>query len=59
MKRKGAGTAIVGTPDQVTEALQDYIDAGVSHLVLSGFPHADEARRFGRGVLPRFTKVTV
>lgn len=57
--RKGAGTAIVGTPAQVQEALQDYIDVGISHFVLSGFPHADEATRFGKDVLPRFNTVTV
>ncbi len=52
--RKGAGTAIVGTPDQVKEALQDYINVGVSHFVLSGFPHVEEAQRFGQLVLPKF-----
>lgn len=56
--RKGAGTAIVGTPDQVKEALEDYyIDAGVTHFILSGFPHAEEATRFGELVLPKFNKV--
>lgn len=57
--RKGAGTAIVGTPEQVKEALQDYVDAGVTHFVLSGFPHAEEATRFGELVLPTFYEVHV
>jgi len=57
--RKGAGTALVGTPDQIEEALQDYIDAGVTHFILSGYPHAEEALRFGDDVLPRFAKITV
>lgn len=57
--RKGAGTAIVGTPEQVKEALQDYVDAGVTHFVLSGFPHAEEATRFGELVLPKFNEVHV
>jgi alkanesulfonate monooxygenase len=57
--RKGAGTALVGTPEQIEEALQDYIDAGVTHFILSGFPHAEEAVRFGNDVLPRFAKITV
>lgn len=57
--RKGAGTAIVGTPAQVEEALQDYVNVGITHFVLSGFPHADEATRFGKDVLPRFNAVTV
>lgn len=57
--RKGAGTALVGTPEQIEEALQDYIDAGITHFVLSGFPHAEEAIRFGKNVLPRFEKITI
>lgn len=52
--RKGAGTAIVGSPEQVIESLQEYIDAGVSAFVLSGFPHDREAERFGKLVLPHF-----
>lgn len=52
--RKGAGTALVGTPEQIREGLQEYIDAGVTHFVLSGFPHQEEAERFGKSVLPYF-----
>ena len=54
--RKGAGTALVGTPEQIKEGLQDYIDIGVKHFILSGFPHAEEAERFGASVLPFFQK---
>ena len=54
--RKGAGTALVGTPEQIKEGLQDYIDIGVKHFILSGFPHAEEAERFGALVLPFFQK---
>jgi alkanesulfonate monooxygenase len=53
--RKGAGTAVVGTPEQVREGLQEYIDAGVTHFILSGFPHLEEAERVGNTVLPLFT----
>lgn len=56
--RKGAGTAIVGTPEQVREGLQEYIDAGVTHFVLSGYPHLEEAERFGNSVLPLFERRT-
>lgn len=52
--RKGAGTALVGTPEQVREGLQDYIDIGVTHFIVSGFPHLEEAERFGKTVLPFF-----
>lgn len=52
--RKGAGTAIVGSPEQVRETLQEYIEAGVEYFILSGFPHNTEAERFGQWVLPFF-----
>ncbi|MDI3257095.1 MAG: LLM class flavin-dependent oxidoreductase [Kyrpidia sp.] len=54
--RKGAGTAAVGTPEQVEEVLRDYAGAGVTHFILSGFPHDEEALRFGGSVLPRFRR---
>jgi alkanesulfonate monooxygenase len=50
--RKGAGTAVVGTPQQVWEGLKEYMELGVTHFILSGFPHVEEAERFGRTVLP-------
>ncbi|MBO1578748.1 LLM class flavin-dependent oxidoreductase [Bacillus sp. XF8] len=52
--RKGAGTAIVGTPKQVREGLQEYIDLGVTHFILSGYPHLEEVERFGELVMPLF-----
>ncbi|PAE95906.1 LLM class flavin-dependent oxidoreductase [Shouchella clausii] len=52
--RKGAGTALVGTPSQIREGLQDYVDAGIDHFILSGFPHVEEAEIFGNTVLPLF-----
>ncbi|WP_019123069.1 LLM class flavin-dependent oxidoreductase [Brevibacillus massiliensis] len=53
--RKGAGTAVVGTPEQVKEGLMEYVDAGVNHFILSGFPHLEEAERVGNLVLPLFS----
>ncbi|AJY74772.1 LLM class flavin-dependent oxidoreductase [Paenibacillus beijingensis] len=52
--RKGAGTAVVGNPEQVREGLQEYIDIGVTHFILSGFPHLEEAQRVGQLLLPQF-----
>lgn len=52
--RKGAGTAVVGTPEQVKEGLIEYVEAGVNHFILSGFPHQEEAERVGKLVLPLF-----
>jgi len=52
--RKGAGTAVVGNPEQVREGLQEYIDVGVTHFILSGYPHLEEAERVGNLLLPLF-----
>jgi alkanesulfonate monooxygenase len=50
--RGGAGTALVGTPEQVTGALDEYIDAGIRYFIFSGYPHREEAERIGRVLLP-------
>lgn len=50
--RSGAGAAIVGDPDQVLAKLRAYQEAGIGAFVLSGYPHAAEARRFAELVLP-------
>ena len=52
--RTGAGMAIVGNPEQVAATMQEFIDIGCTEFCLSGYPHAEEARRFGRLVMPYF-----
>ncbi|HEX5939457.1 MAG TPA: LLM class flavin-dependent oxidoreductase [Dehalococcoidia bacterium] len=56
--RGGAGTALVGTPQQVADALAEYVEAGVTYFILSGYPHLEEAARVGREVVPLVTRVT-
>lgn len=56
--RAGCGTAIVGSYDQVEEKLREYTAAGIRAFILSGYPHAAEAARFGQHLLPRFTQTT-
>jgi alkanesulfonate monooxygenase len=51
--RSGCGAAIVGDPDQVIAKLRRYESLGISHFILSGYPHADECDRFARLVLPK------
>ncbi|MGM9487582.1 FMNH2-dependent alkanesulfonate monooxygenase [Ideonella sp. YS5] len=51
--RGGAGTALVGNPEQVAARLQEYADLGLEHFILSGYPHLDEAYRFAELVFPR------
>lgn len=50
--RPGAGTALVGSHEQVAERIEEYADLGIEHFVLSGQPHLEEAIRFGEGVRP-------
>ena len=50
--RSGCGAAIVGTPAQVAAKIDRYRDMGIEAFILSGYPHIDECRRFGRDVLP-------
>jgi alkanesulfonate monooxygenase len=51
--REGAGTALVGSHDEVAQRLAEYVDAGFTELILSGWPHVEEAYRVGEQVLPR------
>lgn len=52
--RPGAGTAIVGDPDQVAATLEEFVAAGCTDFCLSGYRHDEEATRFGRDVLAHF-----
>ncbi|MFJ4522136.1 LLM class flavin-dependent oxidoreductase [Streptomyces sp. NPDC088810] len=51
--RGGAGTALVGSHDEVAERIEEYHALGIDEFVLSGYPHLEEAYWFGEGVLPR------
>ena len=51
--RGGAGTALVGSHDEVAERIAEYHGAGFDHFILSGQPHLEEAWWFGEGVIPR------
>jgi len=53
--RSGCGAAIVGSPDQVVAKIEAYQALGIEALILSGYPHIDECRRFGELVMPRLT----
>jgi alkanesulfonate monooxygenase len=54
--RGGAGTALVGSHQQVADLIEEYASLGISQFVLSGYPHLEEAYRFGEGVLPELTR---
>jgi alkanesulfonate monooxygenase len=50
--RGGAGTAFVGSPDNIARALSEYQDAGVETFILSGYPHLEEAYRTAELLFP-------
>lgn len=50
--RGGAGTALVGNPQQVAERIKEYAALGLEYFVLSGYPHLEEAYRFAELVFP-------
>ncbi len=50
--RGGAGTALVGNPQQVAERIEEYAALGLKYFVLSGYPHLEEAHRFAELVFP-------
>ncbi|WP_461168421.1 LLM class flavin-dependent oxidoreductase [Tsukamurella serpentis] len=51
--RGGAGTALVGSHDEVADLIAEYAALGLDHFILSGYPHLEEAYHFGEGVRPR------
>ena len=46
-------TALVGTPEQVADALLDYHDLGVTTFLIRGFDPLEDAIDFGRELIPR------
>lgn len=57
--RGGAGTALVGAPEQIAARLREYQDLGVDTFVLSGYPHLEESLRFAELVFPLLGKTAV
>ena len=50
--RSGCGAAVVGDPAQVASYLAELQALGIDAVILSGYPHREECRRFGEMVLP-------
>jgi alkanesulfonate monooxygenase len=50
---KGNSTSLVGTPDQVADALLDYYDIGIRTFLIRGFDPLPDALAYGRDLIPR------
>ncbi|OAN37816.1 LLM class flavin-dependent oxidoreductase [Mycolicibacterium iranicum] len=47
--RGGAGTALVGSHNEVADRIAEYHALGIDHFILSGQPHVEEAYWFAEG----------
>lgn len=54
--RGGAGTAIVGSYEEVADRLEEYHQHGFEEFILSGYPHLEEAHWVGEGVMPELRR---
>ncbi|TGM86136.1 LLM class flavin-dependent oxidoreductase [Leptospira levettii] len=57
LARSGCGSAIVGTPEQVYEKIQRYIQMGIRAFIFSGYPLIEESKLFADKVLPKLKTV--
>jgi alkanesulfonate monooxygenase len=49
---QGNSTGLVGTPEQVAEALMDYYDLGVTTFLIRGFDPLEDTVAYGRDLIP-------
>jgi alkanesulfonate monooxygenase len=54
--RGGAGTALVGSHDEVCDRIAEYHELGIDEFIFSGYPHLEEAYRVGEGVIPELRR---
>jgi alkanesulfonate monooxygenase len=50
--RGGAGTALVGNPEEVAARMKEFMGLGIDRFILSGYPHLEECYRFAELVFP-------
>lgn len=49
---QGNSTALVGTPEQVADALLDYYDLGITTFLIRGFDPLNDAIDYGKRLIP-------
>nr|WP_199077524.1 LLM class flavin-dependent oxidoreductase [Pedobacter sp. ASV19] len=55
----GCGGGLVGSPEQIIEKINRYIDMGFRAFIFSGFPLKEEADYFSKLVLPHLPNVSL
>jgi alkanesulfonate monooxygenase len=50
--RGGAGTALVGSHQEVAARIAEYHELGIDEFILSGYPHLEEVYQAGEGLIP-------
>lgn len=50
--RAGAGTALVGSVENILQRIREYEQAGIETFILSGYPHLEEAYRVAELLFP-------
>ncbi len=50
---QGNSTGLVGTPDQVADAMMDYYDLGITTFLIRGFDPLPDALHYGQELIPR------
>jgi alkanesulfonate monooxygenase len=55
--RPRAGTALVGSHQEVAERLAEYYELGIRHVIASGQPHLEEAYTVAENVFPRLREL--
>lgn len=53
----GNSTSLVGTPEQVADALLDYYDLGVTNFLIRGFDPYEDAIDYGANLIPLVRKL--
>ena len=51
-----AGTALVGSHEEVAERIAEYYGLGIDEFILSGYPHLEEAYQVGEGLMPELRR---
>jgi FMNH2-dependent dimethyl sulfone monooxygenase len=54
VSNRGLRSGLIGTPDQITERLHAYAEAGIDLMLLQFSPQREEMARFGRDVIRRW-----